>query len=322
MLQDLYATLEHIIPRPIKQILPERLRLWLGYQIMVVRDRGDFYRRLIYPLQLPEGESEASILAYLQQFYIQEEGSSEELKNYLTEDFRRFLYTLALVPNQDGQLLEIGANPYFTSLLLRKFTHYQLTLTNYFGAGKSTLSTQTVVSRDGLKIPFSFTHVNVEQEPLPYADDSFDVVLMCEVIEHFTHDPLTALNEIRRVIKPQGTLILTTPNVGRLENIAHLMSGHNIYDPYSAYGPYGRHNREYTCEELRDLLSYTGFAVDVLFTSDVHLNRTDHYVRVSRFKHLVQQRTAELGQYIFVKARASLEPKTGRPTWLYRSYSE
>ena len=42
-----------------------------------------------------------------------------------------------------------------------------------------------------------------------------------------------------RVLKPLGAMILTNPNVVRLENVAKLMSGANVYDAYSGYGPYG-----------------------------------------------------------------------------------
>lgn len=50
-------------------------------------------------------------------------------------DCERFLYTLNLIPEgATGRLLEIGANPYFTTLLLKYFrSSLDMTLTNYFG---------------------------------------------------------------------------------------------------------------------------------------------------------------------------------------------
>ncbi|MFY9264177.1 MAG: class I SAM-dependent methyltransferase [Solirubrobacterales bacterium] len=46
---------------------------------------------------------------------------------------------------------------------------------------------------------------------LPFAAQSFDVVINTEVIEH-TLDPRRAVGELARVLRPGGTLILTTPN--------------------------------------------------------------------------------------------------------------
>lgn len=46
---------------------------------------------------------------------------------------------------------------------------------------------------------------------MPFKDNSFDYVVSSEVIEHVT-DPDKALKELYRVLKPGGTLALTTPN--------------------------------------------------------------------------------------------------------------
>jgi SAM-dependent methyltransferase len=46
---------------------------------------------------------------------------------------------------------------------------------------------------------------------LPFDSDSFDLIWCSEVIEHL-QDPAFAMSELRRVTKPGGTLILTTPN--------------------------------------------------------------------------------------------------------------
>jgi SAM-dependent methyltransferase len=105
----------------------------------------------------------------------------------------------------------------------------------------------------------------------------FDVVLFCEILDHLLVDPVAALREIHRVLRPGGTLVLTTPNVARLESVARLLAGANIYDPYSGHGPYGRHNREYTMSELEQLLIAAGFVVDSAFSADVHPNDAYRY---------------------------------------------
>jgi len=48
--------------------------------------------------------------------------------------------------------------------------------------------------------------------PLPLKDNSFDVVLSLETIEHMPY-PQTFIKELYRVLKPGGELILSTPNV-------------------------------------------------------------------------------------------------------------
>jgi SAM-dependent methyltransferase len=46
---------------------------------------------------------------------------------------------------------------------------------------------------------------------LPFDDSSFDLIWCSEVIEHLV-DPAFAMSELRRVTKPGGLLVLTTPN--------------------------------------------------------------------------------------------------------------
>ena len=46
---------------------------------------------------------------------------------------------------------------------------------------------------------------------LPFDSNSFDVVSMLAVLEHLS-DPLRVLIEIKRVLRPNGTLILTVPS--------------------------------------------------------------------------------------------------------------
>ena len=50
-----------------------------------------------------------------------------------------------------------------------------------------------------------------DAQQLPFTDDCFDIVFSCECLEHLP-DPQRALREMHRVLKPGGTLILTTEN--------------------------------------------------------------------------------------------------------------
>lgn len=54
--------------------------------------------------------------------------------------------------------------------------------------------------------------IGVEKENIPFADNFFDVVTMLSVFEHIEPDKLVGvLKEIKRVLKPRGRFILTTP---------------------------------------------------------------------------------------------------------------
>jgi SAM-dependent methyltransferase/uncharacterized protein YndB with AHSA1/START domain len=61
--------------------------------------------------------------------------------------------------------------------------------------------------------------------PLPFADASYELVHCGDGIEHL-ENPLRALRELARVLAPNGSLILTTPNYASLERrLRFLLSG-------------------------------------------------------------------------------------------------
>ncbi len=57
-----------------------------------------------------------------------------------------------------------------------------------------------------------------DAEQLAFRDETFDLVICSEVLEHLLQ-PQQTLNEIRRVLKPGGTLILTTPSAVSLSDL-------------------------------------------------------------------------------------------------------
>jgi SAM-dependent methyltransferase len=276
------------------------------------------------PLGFPVGYDEAALYAFVSSIRVAD-APEEDMLNYCRSDFRRFVYTWSLASGMRGRALELGANPYFTTMLLRDFTRLELTLANFFAEGMPAHGEQQVFSRDRTtqaltSVTLPFDHFNIENERFPYADEEFDVVFFCEIIEHLLMDPLRVLAEVRRVLRPDGQLVLTTPNVSRLENVTRMIAGANIYDPYSGYGPYGRHNREYNKHELHSLLTYAGFAPDALFSADVHENQAYAYAAADRVDALVRFREADLGQYLFVRCLKVGEAHERKPDFLYRSY--
>ena len=203
----------------------------------------------LYPaLPLPEGVTEEQLFDFITSVLV-EHAPEEEMKAYGSNDFKRFVHTWGLSKDIKGRCLELGANPYFTTMLLDRYTSLELSLANYFGFSDNgeysqTVSYKDIIDNKDYDTKFDYQHFNIEKDLFPYEDNQFELVIFAEIIEHLLNDPCSVLREIKRVLKSDGYLVLTTPNVARLENVARIIQGSNIYDPYSGYGPYGRHNRE------------------------------------------------------------------------------
>lgn len=88
---------------------------------------------------------------------------------------------------------------------------------------------------------------------LPFPDRSFDAVTALAIIEH-VENPTRMLREIRRVLKPGGRMLITTPaksGKGLLEAMARLelISREEIFD----------HKRYYTHKSLALAIANAGF---------------------------------------------------------------
>lgn len=220
---------------------------------------------------------------------------------------------LDVVPPASGaaRALEIGSPPFHITLLLRRLHRYDLTLTAFAGDGREVLTQELASPEYGEQLRVACRCFDVERDPFPYPDASFDLVLFCEVLEHLVANPIHALAEMHRVLAPGGVLVVSTPNVARADNLAALLRGDNVYDPYHLGAPLAgsRHSREYTAGELGELLSGCGFALERLEDHDVGVHRTRSARLVAPLARLASRVTgARHGEHLFARARKTSAP--------------
>jgi SAM-dependent methyltransferase len=86
-------------------------------------------------------------------------------------------------------------------------------------------------------------NANLEREPIPFGDDSFDVVYSKSVLEHFYY-PENLVKEIYRVLKPGGLVISLVPDW----EYNYLI----YYEDYT-------HRTPFTLTSLRDIQLIHGF---------------------------------------------------------------
>lgn len=185
----------------------------------------------------------------------------------------RLLATLEMLPDsaRTADILELGATPFFLTLCLRRMCSGRLALGNWFGT-RDRIGTQRLThARSGAQIELAYDLFNIETDLFPYADESFDIVVFSELIEHLGVNPVRTLSEIHRVLRPDGSMILTTPNSISLERLeTYLRGGSQMVDRYSPlFGPGARHNREYHAQELRALLEGNGFVIEQIDVRDL-----------------------------------------------------
>lgn len=185
---------------------------------------------------------------------------------YYREHRTRFAGDLRLVERyvaRGGRILESGAIPLVMTAALSALeydvTALDLRPERFAGA----------IAQLGLNV----ARCDIENEPVPCADGVFDAVLFSEVFEHLRINPVFTMREVRRVLKPGGLLLLSTPNLRSwrgvrnflVHNRAHTTEG-GVYAQYEKLETVGHmgHVREYTTREVADFLTAVGFRVETL----------------------------------------------------------
>lgn len=171
---------------------------------------------------------------------------------------RRYLADLRLIAAlaPAGAILELGSAPCHMTALL-KLSGYPVV-----GVDIDPSRVGDLVRDLGLEV----RACDIERSALPFSDDAFSCVLLCETFEHLRIDPPFVLSEINRVMAPGAPLVLTTPNVYSLPSLGRFLLGRSIADPLEEFGKLRRlghmgHVREYSAREVAPMLEACGLAV-------------------------------------------------------------
>ena len=157
-----------------------------------------------------------------------------------------YRYTVAerLLPHVAGsRIAELGGGTGELSRRMRELgarvTFVDLSASNVAKAG-----------RDG----FEAHQLDLNRGLPEFGDESFDGVVMLEIIEHLVAVE-HVLSEVNRVLRRGGFLILSTPNFAFLYNRLRILAGRLSVDE-------GYHYRFFTPSTLDQRLADAGFAID------------------------------------------------------------
>lgn len=151
-------------------------------------------------------------------------------------------------PARSVNILDIGCGGQATDLALAA-AQYPGQQTNLHGV-ESHLPSVEQARALGVQIE----SLDIEQAPLPYPDQMFDLVIANQILEH-TKQIFWIIGEVSRVLKPGGGFIVGVPNLASLHNRVLLALGRQP----SCITLLGPHVRGFVPGELRSFLQTDGY---------------------------------------------------------------
>jgi len=187
-----------------------------------------------------------------------EDPSSKSMKN---EDYYSVVRTeiLPLLPKKMEHVLDVGCGVGVTGAYLKE------------KMGAARVSGIEIVPAAAVKAKEVLDNViSIDlnsSEPLPFSKNDFDLVLCLDVLEHLV-DPWQALEGIVSHLKPNGTVIVSVPNVRHFRTVLPLLlMGRFVYEEHGVRD--STHLRFFTKQSAVSLVAGAGLTI----TSVIHTGR-------------------------------------------------
>ncbi len=153
-------------------------------------------------------------------------------RNYVHYLIHRKAYEKAMEFTEDKKVLDLGCNTGYGSHIIHPSCRE---IVGVDVSEEAIRAARDSYGKEGIEFQV------IDGKTLPFDDDSFDLVISFQVIEHIIKYE-EYLNEIKRVLKSGGKVIFTTPN-----RLIRLYPGMKPWNEF--------HVKEYSPEELRELMN-------------------------------------------------------------------
>jgi SAM-dependent methyltransferase len=165
---------------------------------------------------------------------LQQDFQAKSLKAHVLSLIHRWPYELLMVQAKNKNVLELGCNKGFGTIIYAE----------YANSIKAVDTSSVAIEKAGkINARENIEYICLNSWTLPFEDNTFDLTVLFQVIEHIALDKLDIfLREIKRVTRMDGQVIVSTPN----RNIRLLP----FQKPRNKF-----HTKEYSARDLKQLLS-------------------------------------------------------------------
>lgn len=210
-------------------------------------------------------KSETYDKVYGERLYEEQTGTVTSIYRKLKEhEIDRYETCLQLLPPRVERLLDVGCGGGHLGVVIKE------RVSEYYGVDISPVllnQANSNLTRLGGNIKVSLTQCDFDQR-LPFEDGFFDAISCIAVLEHVMNPP-ELVNEIHRVLRPDGFFVVQVPNVAWLPYRIGLLFGRLPLTGGVYLGADWEHLHIFTKKLAVDLLTTKGFEIERVLCSGV-----------------------------------------------------
>lgn len=199
--------------------------------------------------------NERDILEKFEQIYNDmpaREKDNDEIIYYFVskERFKYVLKHLQFYEFYNKKILDIGVSR-FTYILKQIYPALNLTALDFQKSRESQLNSSGI----------AYLHYNMERDDAELPQNSFDIIIFGEVLEHLAVSPRVIFKKLYAMLKKDGILITTTPNFLSFANRIKCLMGLSPLEEVRENLQNPGHFREYSMKELKEYITGAGFEI-------------------------------------------------------------
>jgi len=160
------------------------------------------------------------------------------------------------VPNPSARVLDIGRSELTACLL----NHYKNVHTLGFDPSVDDGGHREISKMNDTVHHITFDLLNSYNVSAWPDTECFNLIVFSEVIEHLCVAPEFVFAFLSSLLSSDGVLICTTPNAADIAKRIRLIFGRNPYERLRLYSTNPGHIREYTRQELREIVDSVGLS--------------------------------------------------------------
>ena len=228
----------------------------------------------------------------------------KEAGRYYSIQKNKIVKVLALFEKHEkGKILDIGCGDGLISSMIGRITKAQA-----YGVDIS----RNAVSK-AIKRGVTAKAINVDKQKFPFSENTFDAVFCGDLLEH-VYDTENLLGNINRILKPDGYVIISVPNIASWYNRVFLLFGVMPTWVESSLKTYTGnplikegvgHIHAFTKRSLAELLMLKGFSIERFIGSPVLADGTRSRWKENLWNYADSffAKKASLASTLIVKAR-------------------